>query len=189
LSPSGCPSRSAIRPRNLPSSPSRLSSDTTGRLAAQTRHVRTHTSPLRTRSGMTERFWARRGLYKYAGHVRPCAVDARDARKTDEALKGQINARRPAVRRADRRLTLRPLRRQNRLIGSRRRLNKPRHIHCSPHDDAVGGAVRWLGAERGCAAGCLLDVRVCADRGTSGMAAWATCDLCVLIPGPLVAVR
>jgi hypothetical protein len=42
--------------------------------------------------GMTERFWARRGLYKYAGHARPCAVDARDARKTDEAIRGQINA-------------------------------------------------------------------------------------------------
>jgi hypothetical protein len=48
---------------------------------------------------MTERFWARRGLYKYAGHARPCAVDARDSRNAYEAIKGQVNARLPAVMR------------------------------------------------------------------------------------------
>jgi hypothetical protein len=47
--------------------------------------------------GMIERFWARRGLYKYGDHARPCVVDARDARNADEAINGQINARRPAV--------------------------------------------------------------------------------------------
>ena len=46
--------------------------------------------------GMTERFWAQRGLYKYAGHARPCAVDARDARNTDKAIERPINTRRAA---------------------------------------------------------------------------------------------
>jgi hypothetical protein len=46
---------------------------------------------------MTERFWARRGLDKYAGPRPSCAVDARDARNADEAINGQINARRAAV--------------------------------------------------------------------------------------------
>lgn len=46
---------------------------------------------------MTERFWARRGSYKYAGHACPCAEDARKARNADEAINGPITARRPAV--------------------------------------------------------------------------------------------
>ena len=68
----------AMHIKARPTCPSKLPRPTFGPCPGTGSPAR-HNQPAHAVCGMTERFWARRGLYKYAGHACPCALDARDA--------------------------------------------------------------------------------------------------------------